>query len=184
MDIKTLCSNKWISLKEIQSPQHGIMGYVYSHETRCNGHIVSFLPYRKVEKTFTITTEFLVRCETTPCWEMIPIMSSFTGGIDKGDSPTDCVIKELKEEAGIIITDEKVISLGLSYGAKSSDSTYHLFAVDVTNCAVGELTFESELEKTSYNKWITESLFCQTAFMDPFVYVLKARLDNYNKVKE
>ena len=181
MDTKTLFENKWVSLREIQSPSHGIMGYVYSHETRCNGHIVSFLPFRKVEKTFTTSIEFLVRAECTPCWEMVPTFSSFTGGIDKGDSPSECVIKELREEAGISVDDERLISLGTSFGVKSCDTLYHLFAVDVSGCKEGNLHIESELEKTSYNKWYTEELFNEKNFMDPFIYVLKGRFDKLRR---
>ena len=55
--ITTLKANSWLSLMEIKDPDKGINGYVYSHETRCQGQIVLVLPYRTVGKD----TEYLVK---------------------------------------------------------------------------------------------------------------------------
>ena len=44
--IVTLCDNKLVSLMKIVYPEKGINGYVYSHETRCDGNIISIVPYR------------------------------------------------------------------------------------------------------------------------------------------
>jgi len=59
--LKTLCENDWVSLLDLN-------GYVYSHETRCNGVIVAILPYRRTEKG---RLQFLLRREITPCWSRI-----------------------------------------------------------------------------------------------------------------
>lgn len=147
-----LCKNEWVSLNIIKDPSRKIGGYVYSSEVRCNGNIVSFLPYRYSEKN---KLEFLFRCEATPCWDLDKIcVSSFTGGVDTGDSIQKTVLKELREESGFEIQNKDLIDLGQTYGSKSSDTIYHLFSMDLSNLKqTKELEVESELEKTSFCKW-------------------------------
>ena len=145
--------NDWVSLNHISSPKDKIYNYVYSTETRCDGKIVAFVPYQKNGDN---NLKLLVRCEATPCWNYNdPVPSSFTGAVEKGETPLEAVIHEIKEEGGYKVESSQVINLGQVFGSKSSDTIYFLFAVDLTNAGCPDkLVCESELEKHSYNVWI------------------------------
>jgi 8-oxo-dGTP pyrophosphatase MutT (NUDIX family) len=170
-----LKDDDWVQLRKMVAPEKNINGYTYSHEVRCSGTIVSFLPYRKVGNDF----QFLLRKEAVPCWELdLPLLSSFTGGVDKGMDSVDTALKELSEEAGYIIGDDeshRMKYLGTTYSTKSSDSIYHLFAFDLTGKEQDkELDVETELEKSSTNEWVEASIVQECK--DPFVGMLVLRL--------
>ena len=144
--------NDWVSLMHMSSPKEKIYKYIYSTETRCDGKIAAFIPYQKNGENLRM----LVRCEATPCWNFNePVPSSFTGAVEKGETPLETVIHELKEEGGYIADSGQVINLGQVFGTKSTDTIYFLFAVDLTEAGTPDkLTCETELEKRSYNVWI------------------------------
>ena len=177
MAIKTLGGNKWIELREMVLPDQGVRGYTYSHETRCDGHIVSVLPYRTDDKGNL--TEVMVRMEVTPCWEMKPVMSSITGGVEKDDDgeldPLATAVLELHEEAGLKVKPSDIESLGTCYGVKSSDTTYHLYAVNATGLSSGSAEGDgSELEKKAWCEWATPKKLLKA--QDPFLAMLFIRL--------
>ena len=118
---------------EIKDPDKGINGYVYSHETRCQGQIVLVLPYRTVGKD----TEYLVKSEVTPCWSMEPVKSGVTGGYEGGAISEDA-IREMLEETGYTITRADLEYLGTCYASKSADTVYTLYGVDLTGFEQGE----------------------------------------------
>jgi hypothetical protein len=45
IEIEMLHANEWVSLLALRAPEHGMDGYMYSHESRCQGRIVALLPY-------------------------------------------------------------------------------------------------------------------------------------------
>lgn len=145
-----LHSNKWISLLCMRNPSKHIYEYIYSTETRCKG-IVAFIPFRLNGDII----EVLIRYEATPCWDGDrQVGSSFTGGIDHNSTPVETAIKEIKEETGYSVDKTELISLGQTFGIKSSDTIYHLYAVDLSHKdSPTELTVETELEQFSFNKW-------------------------------
>lgn len=123
---KVLKQNEWLSLMELDGPTGP---YIYAHEERCNGKIVVILPYRETG----LDTEYLLRDEYTPPWDTDKnCISSITGGVDKGEEPLTAAVRELKEETGYDVGPGQLTSLGTTRGAKSSDTTYHLYAIDVT----------------------------------------------------
>lgn len=144
-------STNWVSLKHLHYSEENI-NYVYSHECRCNGKIVAFIPYRIVDGVI----EVLIRNEATPCWNgrfLVP--SSFTGGVDPGSTIFDTVVKELKEESGFVVRKEECSYLGQTFGSKSSDTIYYLFAIDLTGKdKTEELVSENDFEKTAHCEWI------------------------------
>lgn len=132
MQVNELYHNDWLSLKEVVAPEEDIQGYVFSHETRCNGKIVVVLPFRKNGDNF----EYGLRKEVTPSWSLDPEISALTGGFE--NDIEDTAIMELEEEAGFKAEKRELIDLGESYASKSSDTVYSLFAVDVTGKEEGE----------------------------------------------
>ena len=168
---KTLFQNKWLSLKEIIAPEKGINGYVYSHETRCQGIIVAILPYRKTKGKVQV----LLKSEVTPCWNSDkPTLSTITGGWEGGDVRDDA-IRELLEETGYTVTKKELTNLGTSYASKSSDSIYELFTVDLTDKKRGKALGDgSRLEKDSKSYWMSMNKIPNCK--DPQVSVLAVRL--------
>ncbi|WP_169807485.1 NUDIX hydrolase [Herbidospora mongoliensis] len=158
-----LYENPWLSLMESD-------GYVYSHETRCQGRIVAVLPYREAPGG----REFLVRSEITPCWGAEPILSAVTGGYEGGEIADDAV-RELEEETGYAVTRAELIALGESYASKSADTVYTLYAVDVTGRVPGEALGDgSPHESRATTRWLTAGELAQ--IRDPQVAVLYVRL--------
>ena len=175
---EVLGGDEWVQLRKLKMPSLHINGYTYSHEIRCNG-IVAFLPFRESEQEDRI--EVLLRHEAVPCWEFdTPLHSAFTGGIDEGMTALDTAVKELKEEAGYEVepNSNRVINLGKSFGTKSCDTIYHLFAFNVTGLEAIDLTVESDLEKSSTNLWT--HLFSETMLQvsEPFIHMLGNRLSH------
>lgn len=129
---RLLFENKWVSTYVVEEPQLGIDGYVYSHESRCNGRIVAVLPFRDTSEG----RQFLLKSEVTPCWSLMPRRSAITGG-HEGESVETDAVREVLEETGYQIDKEDLILLGTCYASKSSDTIYSLFSVDLTGITPG-----------------------------------------------
>jgi hypothetical protein len=169
MTNETLHANPWVSLHVVRRPEAGINGYVYSHETRCQGRIVAVLPFRDT----TVGREWLVKSEVTPCWSLEPSLSAITGGYDGGDIEDDAV-HEMAEETGYAITRADLVELGESYASKSTDTVYSLFTVDLTGRSPGVATGDgSRLEAESTAVWVSERELADVR--DPQVSVMLVR---------
>ena len=172
--VETLLENEWLSLKKMVYPEANINGYVYSHETRCKGQIVSVLPFR-MNPMAPRVLEILIRKEVTPCWHPTkPMISSITGGCEDGSTPAEDACREIEEEAGYKVSPEMLIPLGTMFGVKSSDTIYHLFTVDLTGAEkVGDGSGDgSELEALAMCEWSSGPMGAQ----DPFVYSIWTRM--------
>lgn len=168
--VADLHANSWVSLRIVRHPDVGVNGYVYSHESRCQGRIVAVLPFRDSERG----REFLVKSEMTPCWGFDQVLSAITGGYEGGDIEDDAV-REMLEETGYEITRDELIPLGTSYASKSADTVYSLFSVDLTGREAGEMLGDgSRLEAESLAVWLDLDELAQV--MDPQVAVMWMRL--------
>lgn len=172
MPIVTVHETPWLSLKKVVALERGIKGYVYSHETRCQGVIIAVLPYRRTEKGI----EFLIKSEVTPCWSLQPVQSALTGGWE-GGMPVEDAQRELEEESGYTVNAGQFIPLGECYASKSSDTRYQLFSVDLTG--VERKPHEGDgslLELTAESLWKTEEelLWVQDAQVHVMLHRLKA----------
>lgn len=164
--------NPWLSLRKIVAPSRGVEGYVYSHETRCNGQIVALMPYRHTAEG----VEFLLRREVTPCWGMQEEYSSLTGGVEPGADPRLTAQSELHEEAGYLLPGDGLKFLGTSFASKSSDTRYFLYTVDLTDkkqgAALGDGT---PLDVTGTVHWVSDpTKYSQ----DPQVWVLHRKVSD------
>lgn len=169
-DPKVLYKNEWVSLMMVN---RGKEDYVYSHETRCNGNIIAVIPYRRVGKD---GWEYAIRQENVPAWGTTKHMTALTGGVDKGDTPKSTAIKELMEEAGIGCKESDLESLGTCNGTKSTDTTYHLFAIDVSKAGV--TTKEPTEKGTGEMVWMYPDKI-KKEVTDPIFYVMFCRLGFY-----
>ena len=175
-----LCFNRWLSLKKLT----GVTGdYVYSHEERCKGHIVAVLPY--IPDAANADTVIIARKEFTPPWGDGLHLSSITGGVDENelDNPILAASRELFEETGMKVPVGDFISLDVIHGTKSTDTIYHLFAVDVTSALKDfkETSGEEgdENEKRAHNCQI-KAESANNDIEDPILYALIHRFNHLN----
>lgn len=188
-DIKTLFKNKWISLMEITN---GNWTYVYSHETSCNGKKIAILPFRTISEiglnrntpnqhTVATRVQYLLRSEITPCWGGGRHIASITGGVED-NNPNMTALLELEEEAGYVAKLNDLIPLGICRGAKSMDTIYYLFGIDLsgtTKTKDGEGS-GAVLEKEEYAYWAEQGDICHSSC--PFVSVMYMRLLKAGKI--
>ena len=105
-------------------------GYTYMHEICCEGQIVALLPFRY--KMDMSGVEYLARREICPAHSQEPELCSITSGKEAELNLEDSACLELQEEAGIWITRDELIPLGIVKPSKAMDTEASLFAVDVT----------------------------------------------------
>lgn len=164
--IKTLHENRWVSLKSMRHPFFGKNEYVFSHETRCKGKILSILPFRRNGKG--IISEFLIRKEVTPCWGTKQWMSSITGGVE-GKNIRKHAQVELMEEAGYKVSRKDIMLIGKCFGSKSCDTVYTLLSADLTGkqsfMATGDGSF---METLACCEWVNEEELGDA--VDPLVF--------------
>jgi 8-oxo-dGTP pyrophosphatase MutT (NUDIX family) len=169
--VKNLYKNDWVSLRELSCSAQKIEGYSFIHEDRCDGKIISVLPYRN-------KNEFLIRKEVTPCWSLSPEFSSITGGNEGNIKET--VVLEMKEETGYDVSESELIELGTCYGTKSSDTIYYLFSIDLTGKKQGKATTDgSSLEAMASCQWVNKDFLLTVK--DPLVSTIYLRLVNHLK---
>jgi 8-oxo-dGTP pyrophosphatase MutT (NUDIX family) len=146
-------------------------GYFFCKEIRCDGIIVSLLPFRFNGDEL----EYLARLEVCPAHRPEPEMCGITGGVDPGWTVEEAAQQELWEEAGYQIDRGDLINLGQVRPSKSADTTAHLFAVDVTDhpqsTSPGNGT---HLESSASVVWVNYSQGIQVT--DPLFVTSIARL--------
>lgn len=85
--------------------------------------------------------------------------SCITGGVDIPD-PLDLpreVLRELKEEAGYVGDEAKLVHLGAIRQSKIADTIVYLFAINLTGVDKVKITGDgSKMEKLGECRWITE----------------------------
>jgi len=170
MKDKILYKTDWVSLRQMIDSDNGVSGYDYLHEDRCNGKIVVILAYRNNNGK----REYLLRDEITPCWGMKSVVSSLTGGVEHND-PRDTAVMEMWEEAGYKITKQDLILLDTSRGAKSSDTLYYIYTVDLTEKektgdALGDGSSLEKIAKCFWSDTIENAV-------DPMVFVAHYRIN-------
>jgi 8-oxo-dGTP pyrophosphatase MutT (NUDIX family) len=146
-------------------------GYVFSREVRCDGVIVSILPFRQQDEAL----EFLARLEVCPAHGPELERCSITGGLQEGKTVAETAVQELLEESGYRATVAEMIGLGKVRPSKSSDTTVYLFAVDVSGktpeLPEGDGT---PLEATASVEWVSREQGIQIE--DPLFVTMLSRL--------
>lgn len=149
-------------------------GYTFAREVRCDGHIVSLLPYRETESG----RQFLARREACPAHAALdqqPELCSITGGVDSGDTPVDTARRELLEEAGYSLDASEFVALGTVKPSKAMDTVAHLFAVDVSGrLAAAAAGDGSKWEVGASVEWVSEEQGLEIG--DPLFVTTLARL--------
>ena len=164
---KTLYSNEWLSIKQTDD------WYVYMHQEKSDGKGVAVLGYRQIGED----VEFLGRFEQVPCHKDGAVLCSLTGMVERGDNPLETAVKELVEESGIEKSSEYFEELGTLRSSKASDTTFFLFAVDLSDTEDKEV-YEGDGDGTkgeegSYCKWVSRQDVIQCK--DPLLMALVMR---------
>jgi len=113
---KTLWEDEWIAVKSKDD------WYTYTHSVKSDGLGVAVLGY-------TDDNLILGRYENVPPHGDGIALTSLTGMVEKGDTPLETAVKELKEESGFDSESSDFMDLGVVRPSKSSDTTIHCFAI-------------------------------------------------------
>ncbi len=163
---KILFQNKFLALIDRE-------GYTFSREVRCEGVIVSMLPFRQQSNSL----EFLARLEICPAHGPNPERCSITGGVESGQTVEEAALQELWEEAGYRATVDELASLGQARPSKSADTRVYLFAIDVGQKQQAPPQGDgSALEATASVEWVDFKQGLQIE--DPLFVTMMARLLN------
>jgi 8-oxo-dGTP pyrophosphatase MutT (NUDIX family) len=171
--IEITAENRWLSLRLMKVPELGINGYAYVHTIFSDGNCIAILPFKQEGGVFQV----LLRKEVVPPWGLSPSLCSITGAWDdQTETFEQTALRELYEEAGFTADYDEIIFLGTCRGTKATDTTFHLYAVNVTGKtpveAPGDGTF---LEAQATTVWCTlEEATKDTP--DPLVCTLVLRL--------
>lgn len=166
--INILFKNKWVEVHEKVTEKGR---YVYSHSVWCGGQGVAVLPFKIEDGQLYL----LGRYEICPAHSNTFELCSITGGMDvEGESPVFTAKRELLEEGGFKAKMEKFIYLGEVKPSKQSDTTQHLFVVDVTGLEQGEIVGDGTFgEDGAYCDWITPEQLSDAK--DPLLHVMFVR---------
>ena len=101
--------------------------------------------------------QILVRMEVVPSFQVKDNkefhLTCIAGTIEKGEDPKDCLVRELEEEAGIVLKDNVVIEFfDILYKSKSQSSRFHLCILPLNIYSFDEVVARgdgSKLEKMS-----------------------------------
>jgi len=155
-EIEVLHDDEWLSLHVLRVPSMGINGFTFAHQSKGDGNSVAILPFRTCAPGDP-HIEILFLYEVVPPWGLDPSGCAITGLWDhQSETFIETAARELHEEAGFRSSTEKLIRLGTCRGVKCSDTTYHLYAVDVTGLEQEEAPGDgSRLEAAAHTHWET-----------------------------
>lgn len=82
------------------------------------------------------------------------ILGAFTGSLDKPDlSPLDHLVEEVLEEAGYVVTPDRVQLLGYEPVSSQTDESVYLYVVDITGITPQRKEPENLFEKNTQRYW-------------------------------
>ncbi|MED3976113.1 NUDIX domain-containing protein [Priestia megaterium] len=173
---KTLFETHWTSI--VKKTMDNGSQYEFLRMPWCNSEGIAILPYRfKGKPDAEGVFEFLGRFEVCPAHSDDTELCSITGGLDKdGESAIVTAWRELQEEGGYKVPVENIVSLGSVRPSKASDTTTHLFAVDLgLDYEKVEATGDGTLcEEGAYCKWVSRDDILLSK--DPLLHAIYSRL--------
>jgi len=133
--LKVLFPNKWCEIVDYREEPYG--QYTYIREPNTHGQRVAVLPFDRGEDG---SVKFLMRAEPVVPWMDEPKMRepllpcAVTGGMeDQNEDPAAAALREMAEETGYLLPQERLVDLGQTRTVKCLSTIYHLFAADVTD---------------------------------------------------
>lgn len=154
---KVLHKTDWVSLLQRDH-------YIYAHETRSNGKIVSVLVHDS-----TRPGHYYGRYEWCPAHCADRLLYSITGGVEH-DNPLQTAIDELWEEAGYKANLDEMLFLGDVYPYKAADTIASLYTYDAKGRSPDpNPPGDGSIHEThAYCEWVNEEQVLKTA-KDPLL---------------
>lgn len=171
---KKLYGNEWLSLRVKDG------WFTYVHEEKSDGRGVAIIGFKKDEND---DYRFTAHMEPHVTNLKTLRMASITGQMDKENEEAKATaIREMEEEAGIKITEDELIELGMVDTYKQADTVHYLFAVDCSDYDIGESKGDGTIgEENAYSIWVTEDELVNCS--DPLIHSLFCRLKNRGHLK-
>jgi len=154
MSDEILYENKWIQVKERDE------WYTFVHHHKSEGKGIMVLVYDFTdEENLKLLARYEhcpahpegVRSDQDPKFEL----TSITGSYEPDMTVDEVAIMELREEAGLIATEDELESLGNIYPSKGSDTTVSLYAIDGSGKELSEPEGDGSLgEEGAYVEWV------------------------------
>ena len=144
----------WFSYNELDN------GITYLAEARDG---VTVLCYDFKKQMFLLLHE---RCAST--LSLKPVLCSLTGSIDEGENPDDTALREVAEEAGVVMLPENMHFLSTIYTYKACTKNTHVYFADITDCAFTHPVGDgSEIEEEAYVRWhpLEDLLACKDSLL-------------------
>jgi 8-oxo-dGTP pyrophosphatase MutT (NUDIX family) len=110
---------------------------------------VAFILYDRRINKYGLIREF--KCPINEFKE-----SAFGGSLDKDVNPIEIVIAEAREEAGFVVTDDNIQSVGKVMVSTQSNQFCHLYIVNVDTRKQLELQPENDLEALATVEWFSQ----------------------------
>ncbi|QBF34772.1 hypothetical protein EG856_02480 [Mycoplasmopsis phocirhinis] len=148
-----LFKNDWISVYK------SAKGFTYCQRKSIDS--IAALLYRKVNNHYQLMIHYqpLPEIKEKKFWdECYPC--PITGSIETKQSPLQCCINEVLEEAGYSITKSNITATLTTIATTQMNEKVYHFLVDVTDLKQGSINTDgSVFESVSYNKWYNQSEF-------------------------
>ena len=154
MSDELLFGNEWIQVKERDN------WYTFMHNIKTNGKAIMVLVYNFTDPD---NLKLLARYEHNPAHpegtrsskDSKYEMTSITGGAEPDMTLDEVAIMELREEAGLVATEDELESLGAIYPSKGSDTFVNIYAIDGSEKELGEPEGDgSKGEEGAYVEWV------------------------------
>ena len=104
------------------------------------------------------------------------------GKFEKGESPEECVLREVKEETGLSLKSYKLRGI-ITYTFTSFEVEYMYiftsdnFEGDLTECSEGELEWIDKEKVTKLNIWEADKIFLERLEKDSNFFTMKCEYD-------
>ncbi|WP_029608470.1 NUDIX domain-containing protein [Mycoplasma simbae] len=150
-----LFTNDWISVYESEK------GFTYCQRKSINS--IAALLYRKNKDKY----EFLIHYQPLPeieekqNWDDL-YACPITGSIEPDQSPLECVINEVFEEAGYKITPNNIKVENFAIATTQMNEKVFNFLVEASNLEQFPFSTDGSIfESVAQNKWVSETELCK-----------------------
>lgn len=109
------------------------------------------------------------------------------GKFEKGESPEECIIREVKEETGLLLKSYKLRAVVTYTFTEFEDEYMYIFTSNnfkgnLTECDEGELKWIEKEKVMELNLWEADKIFLEKLKKDNNFFTMKCEYDGDNLV--
>lgn len=145
--VETLADEKFVTLKKVVDPENNVNGYLYAE--RLGVDSVAFVCMDRKTKQVMINKEYKPPISSF-------VAGAFGGSLDKDVNLKQIVKAEVKEEAGFVVEEKDIVSVGKSFVSTQMNQYCHLFVVLVDKEKEDEREPENAIEAMAETVWVDE----------------------------